>query len=81
MQLKGDEGMTSVPICSQSICNSPSSITGGNIRGERLGISHRKRSTAIFFVFLLHLNIYAIFICISIAFKLFSFVFPLHLGI
>ena len=29
--LKGGEGMTSVPICSQSICNSPSSITGGNI--------------------------------------------------
>ena len=58
MQLKGDEGMTSVPICSQSICNSPSSITGGNIRGERLGISHRKRSKAIF-------------ICISIAFRLF----------
>ena len=52
--LKGGEGMTSVPICSQSICNSPSSITGGNIRGERLGISHRKRSEAIF-------------ICISIA--------------
>ena len=56
--LKGGEGMTSVPICSQSICNSPSSITGGNIRGERLGISHRKRSKAIF-------------ICISIAFRLF----------